>query len=110
MFKSEEATFEEIQVTDALSYLRSIYLNPMEPTNTRLKAAGIAIEYERPRLAVTAIVNGQDFATKLDRAVARSTAVSNGTKVIAPPKVKSIADEIDLIEPIVTIPDRRYRR
>jgi hypothetical protein len=35
---------------DALDYLRSIYRDPLEPTPVRMKAAAIAIEYERPGL------------------------------------------------------------
>jgi|SRR6516162_3696792 hypothetical protein len=62
----------EERVIDALSYLRSVYNDPLQPTNTRLKAAAIAIEYERPRLAVTALVQGEDFAARLNKAIARS--------------------------------------
>jgi hypothetical protein len=37
-----------------------------------MKAAVEALPYERPRLAVTAMVSGVDFAAMLERAVARS--------------------------------------
>jgi hypothetical protein len=60
---------------DALAFLRGIYRDPMQPTSTRLRAASIAIEYERPRLAVTALVNGDDFALRLEKAIERSRAV-----------------------------------
>jgi hypothetical protein len=67
-----------------------------------------AVPYVHPKLAVTAIVDGQDFATQLERAISRSK-----PKVIeAPPKgiaPKSLADKIEEIEPIILVPDRRYR-
>jgi hypothetical protein len=47
MFNDEP--FGEIPV-DALDYLRSVYRDPMQSPNTRMRAAAIAIEYERPRL------------------------------------------------------------
>jgi hypothetical protein len=43
----------------------------LESTPVRMRAAAIAIEYERPRLAVTAIID-QDYADRLNRAIARS--------------------------------------
>jgi len=36
------------KLEEALDYLRSVYLDPLQPTNTRLRAAQIAIEHERP--------------------------------------------------------------
>jgi hypothetical protein len=103
----EQKVAERIETEgDALDFLKGVYQNPELDLHARMKAAGIAIEYERPRLAMTALVNGEDFAKRLDRAVARSTTA----KVISPPKVRSIAEEIDAIEPIVTVPDKRYRR
>lgn len=57
--------------TNAIDYLRSVYRNPLQPDNVRMRAAPIAIEYELPRLAVTATVNG-DFADQLEKAIERS--------------------------------------
>ena len=68
----------------ALDYLRSVYRNPLESTHVRLRAAGIAIEYGRPRLAVTAVFDGGDFAVRLERALARSGKVINGSASVAP--------------------------
>ena len=58
--------------TNAIDYLRSVYQNPLQPDNVRMRAAAIAIEYELPRLAVTATINSGDFAVQLDRAIERS--------------------------------------
>jgi hypothetical protein len=61
---------------DALSYLRSVYRDPLQPTSTRLRAAGLALPFELPKLAVTAIVSNQeDFASRLDRSIERANAV-----------------------------------
>jgi hypothetical protein len=79
---SREAELEE----DALEYLRSVYQNPLESTYVRMKAASIAIEYERPSLKATAIVPmGQDFASKLERAIERS---NGGGRLIEAKPVK----------------------
>ena len=61
---------------DALAFLRQVYQDPLECTHVRLKAASIAIEYERPRLAVIASIGGDDFAERLTRAIERSAKVS----------------------------------
>jgi hypothetical protein len=54
--------------TNAIDYLRSVYQNPLQPDNVRMRAAAIAIEYELPRLAVTATVNAGDFTDQLEKA------------------------------------------
>jgi hypothetical protein len=57
---------------DALSYLRSIYRNPLEPTSLRMRAAMAAIPFETPKLAVTTNISNENFAAMLDKAIARS--------------------------------------
>ena len=56
---------------DALRYLQMIYRDPQLSTAVRMRAAGLAIPYEVPKLAVTAVVSEQDFATALDRRLKR---------------------------------------
>ena len=70
---------------DALDYLRSIYRDPLEPTPVRMKAAAIAIEYERPRLAVIASIGGDDFSERLGRAIERSSLVRSPKVINATP-------------------------
>jgi hypothetical protein len=59
-------------ITSALGYLQGVYNDPRQSTSIRMKAAIEALPYEKPRLAVTAIVDRADFAEMLDRAIERS--------------------------------------
>ena len=73
---------------DALTFLQSVYQNEAVPLPVRMRAAAIAIEYERPRLAVTALIDEASFAARLEKAVQRTDrarngqAIMNGTKLI----------------------------
>jgi len=82
-----------------------------------MRAAAIAIEYELPRLAVTAQVNAGDFADQLERAIERSRTVS--PMIEAKPIVSTdTVSSGDTTKPHMqtsingkpTIVDRRYRR
>jgi hypothetical protein len=70
-------------VEDAHTLLQAVYSNPNVPLTTRMRAAVEALPFERPKLAVTAVVHGQDFASKLERAIERAQAlkVIEGRKV-----------------------------
>lgn len=65
---------------DSLDLLQSVYRNPDQPLHTRIRCAAMALPFERPKLAVTATISSEDFADKLDRAIARSR--GDGAKVI----------------------------
>jgi hypothetical protein len=105
-------SLEEERVT-SLKFLQTIYRNPEVPLPVRMKAAAIAIEYELPRLAVTATVDAGDFAVQLDQAVERSRKVSmiEGKPTIEG-NVASEASETKrpLSNGKPTIIDRRYRK
>src|SRR5262245_61664806 len=101
---------KEEQVTlapngNSLDLLRAVYRNPALPLPVRMRAAGLALPHEVPRLAVTAVVNDQDFASLLERAIQRTEQME--TKMIeakpVPPPVK-----VKPVKPHVV--DRRYRR
>jgi hypothetical protein len=64
-----------INKSGALGYLQELYNDVRQSTSVRMKAAIEALPYEQPRLAVTAIVQGEDFAALLDRAIERSNGV-----------------------------------
>src|SRR5262249_10028269 len=107
---------EEEGVT-SLKFLQTIYRNPEVPLPVRMKAAAIAIEYELPRLAVTATVNASDFADRLEQAVERSRKVIEAKPIEAsvsdnvsdvPSDTKPPAQPSNGYKP--SVPDRRYRR
>ncbi len=56
----------------ALGYLQEVYNDLRQPTHLRMKAAIEALPFEKPKLAVTAMVNGDTFAAMFDRAIERS--------------------------------------
>jgi len=58
----------------ALEYLQSIYRDPMEATPARMRAAIESLPYENPKVSAIAIshMNGNDFASALERAIQRS--------------------------------------
>ena len=67
---------DDIDAKDALTFLKAVYQHPKVPLSVRMRAASIAIPFEVPRLAVTAVVTNQDdFATKLDKCIARAREV-----------------------------------
>jgi hypothetical protein len=57
---------------DALSYLQSIYRNPLQPTPLRMRAALIALPFESPKLSAIANLSPEDFSERLERAITRS--------------------------------------
>jgi len=67
----------EEELISALAHLQSIYRDPARSDGQRLRAAIAALPFESPKLAVTAVIGENDFASRLDRALARS-----GTKLI----------------------------
>jgi hypothetical protein len=58
---------------NSLDFLQAVYRCPNLPLSTRMRAAGLALPFEKPKLAVTAVVNEvEDFAVALDRRIARA--------------------------------------
>ena len=59
---------------EPLEFLMAIYRDHRQPMNRRMKAAEAAAQYRHRKLAATAVtnLNGQDFASLLDRAIERS--------------------------------------
>src|SRR5262245_64957401 len=94
---------------DALRFLQMIYRDPSLSTAVRMRAAISALNYEVPRLAVTAQIREQDFPTLLDRRLKRieemKLIAADGAKVIdAKPQ------PVETKPPLARTPDRRFRR
>jgi len=51
---------------DSLDFLRAIYCDQRQPLSVRMRAAIAALPFEKPKLAVTAVVEGQNFAALLE--------------------------------------------
>jgi len=76
---------------DPLTFLKAVYMNAELPLSVRMRAAIEVLPFTHPKLAVTAVVSEQDFATVLDRRLKRieemklnaneATPVSDGEKV-----------------------------
>jgi hypothetical protein len=67
--------FELAPGETSLSFLRKIYRSPRQPIVRRMRAAALALPFESPKLAVTAVLGDEaSFAAMLDRAIARSQA------------------------------------
>jgi hypothetical protein len=71
---------------NSLELLKAVYSDPDLPLQTRMRAAIAAAPYESPRLSMTAVVtgNGEEFARRLELAIARSNAVR-----LEPPRLVS---------------------
>jgi hypothetical protein len=62
-----------MNVDNALVFLQSIYRNQQVPLPVRMRAAIECLPFETPKLAVTATLTAEDFAARLDSAIARSS-------------------------------------
>ena len=74
-YKSKEEPLELGPNGTSLTLLQAIYRNSALPPMTRMHAAVASIQFEHPKLAVTASIQAGDFADQLDRAVERSRRV-----------------------------------
>jgi hypothetical protein len=87
----------------SLELLQKVYRNPTIPLPTRIRCAMACLPFEHPKLAVTAVVNEQDFATLLDRRLKRIAELE------ATP-INASKPEIEVKPPMPRLADRRYRR
>lgn len=78
--KKDEIEFPENGTS--LDLLRAIYRSVTLPLSTRMRAAGMALQFEHPKLSVTAQVNSEDFAAAMERATRRSAKAIEQSKAI----------------------------
>jgi hypothetical protein len=77
---------DEIPPGCALDYLQSIYKNPLQPTSLRMRAAAQALPFESPKLSATALLDPEDFAQKLERAITRSGVRTINARALPSPR------------------------
>ena len=105
----DERKQQEIEIgpnETSLDLLRAVYRSNHLPLTTRMRAAISALPHEVPRLAVTAVVSEQDFATVLDRRLKRIEEMK-GKAIEGTPLIDG--KKVDVRLPPV-VPDRRFRR
>jgi len=72
----------EIGPTDlSIDLLRAVYRANHLPLTTRMRAAISALKHEVPTLGISVVVNDDDIATRLDRALARIANANNQNAV-----------------------------
>jgi hypothetical protein len=109
--------FELEEGATSLKLLQKVYRSPAIALTTRIRAAMAALQFEHPKLAVTATVQAGDFADQLERAIERSRRVMIEAKPMIEANVSSTnvpSEASDTKRPLSNgkpmIPDRRYRR
>jgi hypothetical protein len=55
----------------ALELLQAVYRDQSQPLGVRMRAATVALPFEVPKLTAVALVDGSDFGSRLDAAIAR---------------------------------------
>ena len=91
---------------DPLSFLKAVYMNVELPLSVRMRAAIELLPFTHPKLAVTAVVSEQDFATVLDRRLKRIEEMKTNA-IEATPVING--EKVDVRLP-PRLPDRRFRR
>jgi hypothetical protein len=100
----EDKKQQEIEIPadgTSLDLLRAVYRNNQLPLTTRMRAAIAALPFESPKLAVTAMVSEQDFATLLDQRLKRMEAMRAD---------EAKAQPVEMKPPMSRLADCRYRR
>jgi hypothetical protein len=96
-----------MKAIDPLTFLKAVYMNAELPLSVRMRAAIELLPFAHPKLAVTAVVSEQDFATVLDRRLKR---IEEMKLIEAKPTIDGLEGKpVDVRLPPV-VPDRRFRR
>ena len=81
-----------------------MYMNAELPLSVRMRAAIELLPFTHPKLAVTAVVSEQDFATVLDRRLKRIDEMKAKVIEAKPAQIEAKPN------PMPRIADKRYRR
>jgi hypothetical protein len=100
----------------SIDLLRAVYRNNSLPLTTRMRAAISALKHEVPTLGISVVVNDDDIATRLDRALARIAAANNqnavnGTATAPEPTIQPEPKQSPTLPaPLSRIYSNRFRR
>jgi len=95
---------------DSLDVLQAIYRSSKQPLYVRMRAAALALPFERPKLQATAIIPmGQAFAERLERAIERSAKVLNHRTIESSVIESKARPQIEIPPHRSMVPDRRFR-
>jgi hypothetical protein len=83
----------------ALEFLQAVYCNDQLPLVVRMRAAMACLPFESPKLAVTAQVSEQDFATLLDQRLARIEAMKADA-------IEAKSEQVEVKPPMPRLPRR----
>ena len=100
---------------NAHALLKAVYQNPEVPLAVRVRVAIACLPFEVPKLAVTAQVTDQDFATLLDQRIAhyQQMELANNVKVIDAQPINGEPQrqpQVEIKPPLARTNDRRFRR
>jgi hypothetical protein len=71
IFQDPEDEERKDDVATALDYIQDVYRGRRVPDPWRMRAAMAALPFEVPKLSAVAVMNGDDFGSRLDAAIAR---------------------------------------
>ena len=98
----------------SLDLLRAVYRANHLPLTTRMRAAISALKHEVPSLGISVVVNDNDVATRLDRALARianNQNAVNGTTTAPEPTIQPEPKQAPTLPaPLTRIYSSKFRR
>jgi hypothetical protein len=90
---------------DPLSFLKAVYMDAKLPLSVRMRAAIELLPFTHPKLAVTAVINEQNFAEALERRLQNMERINNGNVIEAKP-----VPQVETRPHMPRVADRRFRR
>src|SRR6516162_8172670 len=73
----------------SLDFHRAVYRNASLPISTRQRSAIAALQFEHPKLQISAIIDEKSFAYRLERAIERTEQAKNGVVTTNGPMIEA---------------------
>jgi hypothetical protein len=91
---------------NSLIFLRAVYCNEGLPLSVRMRAAGMALPFEHPKLMAVAVSGENGFAAMLEQRLRRRQEM----KLIEATPVAKVEHSPDELKHVEAVPDRRFKR